>query len=172
LAAIAAAVTLVTGGMSVASADHMMGRGMMGQGMMTGEPNWGPGMMGPGMMGPGMMGPGMMGMGPGGYLNLDETQRTKIFEIQQGTRKKYLELMAQLNQEQYKLQELYMADKRNPKAIGDEYQKLEGIQRKMIELSVDTQNRIEDVLTDEQKEQLRSSGHWWGMGPMMGRQHN
>jgi Spy/CpxP family protein refolding chaperone len=173
----------------------MMGRGMMGNGMMMGGPDMGygmgmmgmggcgmmgpgmmgPGMMGPGMMGPGMMGPGMMGpgmMGPGmmgmGVLDLDQGQRAQIAKIQQDARKKHWDLMAQLNQEQYKLQELYLADKRDPKAIGDEYRKIGEIQRQMVEAWVDSQNRIEGALTEEQKETLRTWGH--GPGMMRGQQ--
>lgn len=200
-----AAAALLAGTITVASADHMMGRGMMGNGMMMGNTDmgYGMGMMGPGghgmmgpgmgmggcgmmgsgagmgcgmmgsgmmasgmgmggcsMMGSGMMGPGMMGMGG---LNLDQAQRAQIARIQQDARKKQFDLMAQLDQEQYKLQELYMADKRDPKSIGDQYRRVAEAQRQIMEVWLDSQNRIEGVLTDEQRETLRNWGHGPGM---------
>lgn len=166
LSAVGTTLVLAVGGISVASADHMMGRGMWDPETMMGMD--GRGMMSPGMggygMGPGMMGPGMGGygmMGPG-ILDLDPAQRTQIQKIQQDARKKHFDLMTQLGQEQYKLQDLYMADKRDPKAIGEQYKKVQEVQRLLVEASVDTQNRTENVLTEEQKNQLRGAGHWWG----------
>lgn len=156
-----------------------MGRGMgpnMNQGMMHDCPYAGPGMMGYGMgqgMGPGM-GPGMMGpgMGPammGGYdlgalLNLNAEQNKKVTQIQDELRKKHWELMGKMGDESAKLRDLYNADQRDPSAIGQEAQRIFDLKRQMMESAVDAQNRIEAVLTPEQKSQMRN---YYGRGMMM-----
>lgn len=138
----------------------MMGPGM-GQGMM----GMGQGMTGPGMgMGPGMMGPGMMGgYGPGATLNLSGPQQKQITQIQDELRKKHWDLMGKMNTEQAKLRDLYYAAPRDPKAIGQQQQRLYDLRRQMVESSVEAQNRMEAVLTPEQKEQRRG----YGQGGMM-----
>lgn len=150
-------------------AAHHYGMGygsMMGQGMM------GPGLMGPGMMGPGMMGPGMMGgCGPmHGYdgmpqaLGLNDDQQQKISQIHQELRKQHWDLMGKMFDESAKLRQLFFADKRDPKAIGEQQQRVFDLRRQMTESWVEAQNRIEDVLTPEQKDKL----HQFGRQGMMG----
>lgn len=135
--------------------DRYMGRGMMG-----------PGMMGPGMMGPGMMGPGMMGgYGYGPALDLTEQQQAKIAQIQEDFRKKQGDLAAKMDAEQAKLNEIYYSGKRDPAAIDNQYKKIYDLRRQMIQIQVDAQNRMDAVLTPEQKERLR--GYYGGRGGMM-----
>ncbi|MEW6691997.1 MAG: Spy/CpxP family protein refolding chaperone [Pseudomonadota bacterium] len=145
--------------------DRYMGRGMMGPGMM-GPGMMGPGMMGPGMMGPGMMGPGMMGgYGYGPALDLTEQQQAKIAQIQEDFRKKQGDLAAKMDAEQAKLNEIYYSGKRDPAAIDNQYKKIYDLRRQMIQIQVDAQNRMDAVLTPEQKERLR--GYYGGRGGMM-----
>jgi Spy/CpxP family protein refolding chaperone len=146
-----------------------MGPGMMGPYMgpgMTGPyagGGMGPGMMGPGMMGPGVgpgnMGPNYMGPGvaPGNYYGLDlsEDQRNKIAAIQEQARKEQWNLMTQMREEQYKLQELYYAQQPDPSAINAQAGKIEQLQRKMVQANIDAQKQVESVLTPEQREQLQ-----------------
>ena len=140
--------------------DRYMGRGMMGPGMM------GPGMMGPGMMGPGLMGPGMMGgYGYGPALDLTEQQQAEIAQIQEDFRKKQSDLAAKMDAEQAKLNEIYYSGKRDPAAIDNQYKKIYDLRRQMIQIQVDAQNRMDAVLTPEQKERLR--GYYGGRGGMM-----
>jgi len=141
--------------------------GMMGGGM-------GPGMMGGGM-GPGMMGggmgPGMMGGGMGMYsmLNLSDAQRSKINQIQDAERRQHWETMGKIMDEQAKLRDLYLADKRDTQAILKVQDRVNQYQRKMLELHLNTENQIEAVLPPEQREQLKSfrrGGYGpGGMGP-------
>lgn len=143
--------------------DWHMGRGMMGPGSMYGHGR----MMGPGMMyGHGtMMGPGMMyGYGQGSMLNLDESQQKKMTQIQDELRKKHWDLMGKMNDEYAKLRDLYLADKRDPEAIGKQLQRVYDLRRQMMVDSVEAQNRMEALLTDEQKKQMRNS---YGSGGMM-----
>lgn len=156
-----------------------MGPGMMGPGMMGMGPRgmWGDwddwddrymgrGMMGPGMMGPGMMGPGMMGgYGYGPALDLTEQQQAKIAQIQEDFRKKQGDLAAKMDAEQAKLNEIYYSGKRDPAAIDNQYKKIYDLRRQMIQIQVDAQNRMDAVLTPEQKERLR--GYYGGRGGMM-----
>ncbi len=159
----------------------MMGRGMMGPGMGMGPGMMGPGMMGgQGMMGPGMMGgqgtgPGMMGpgmgqgmMGPGmgqgmmaPDLDLSDEQRSQINKIRTDARKKQLDLAKQMRSEQRKLQALYDTDKPDREAIRAQRKKIQDLQLQVMQNHMTAHNEMDDVLTDEQREQLRYWGHGW-----------
>jgi Spy/CpxP family protein refolding chaperone len=134
----------------------MMGPGMMGQGY---------GMMGHGMMGQGygMMGHGMMGYGPMWLSDLKEDQQKKISAIYEDLHKKRWDLMTKMQGEYAILRGLYAEDQRDPAAIGNQYKKISDLRRQMVELSVDAHNRMEVVLTKEQKALLRSYGPGWMM---------
>ena len=116
-------------------------------------------------MGPGMtMGPGMRGgYGPGAALNLNEQQQKQITQIQDELRKKHWNLMGKMNDERVKLRDLYTSGKRDPAAIGQQQQRIDDLRRQMVESSVEAQNRMEAVLTPEQKQQLRGYGQGWMM---------
>lgn len=133
----------------------MMGPGMMGmdRGMMGGwyDDGWDDRYMGRGMMGHGMMG----GYGPGAELNLNEQQQKKITQIQDDLRKKHWDLMGKMNQENAKLRDLYYSDQRDPATIGQQQQRIFDLRRQMMESAIEAQNRMEAVLTPEQKEQMR-----------------
>ena len=137
-----------------------------------GETGYGPGMgkMGGGaaMMGPEMgmmggMGSGMgmrggmhaMAIGNPGALKLTDEQRGKINQLSDELRKKHWAGMGAIMDESGKLRDLYAADKRDPAAIGQVYQRIFDQKRQMIEASIDTQNRIDEILTPEQRDRLR-----------------
>lgn len=181
----------------------MMGPGMMGPGMMGMMQHMmgGPGMMGPGygygpgmMMGPGAMGgygygpgmmgggygPGMMGggYGPGmmgafGAIELSDQQRDQMQQIARELRKQQWDLAEQMMEKQDKLQGLYAQGQPNPEEVGQAYAEIAQLRRQMVEAHVQAQNRMQDVLTEEQREQLRSwnrgdappRGGRGGMGP-------
>lgn len=157
---------------AAADPDPVYPYNMMGPGTMGGY-GMGPGMMGGGMMNPGMMNPGMMGGGMGmmgggvmayGSLNLSKEQRSKINQISDDTRKKHWELMGKTQDLSSTLRNLYDADKPDAAEIGKTYQKIFDLKRQMIESSVDAHNKMDAVLTKEQREQLRKS---WPRGHMM-----
>lgn len=152
--------------------DHEYGAmGGSGPGMMGGH---GPGMHGSGMMGdccPGMMGGyghGMMGGYGSGMmmesprinmvmsLDLSDEQRSKINKLSDELKHDNWATRGIIMDESAKLRDLYEADKRDPSAIGKQYQKIFDLQRKMIEATVTTQNRIEDLLTPDQRAQLKT----------------
>ncbi len=134
------------------------------------DPDWrmGPGMMGGYGMGPGMMGGyghGMMGYGDYRGLNLSADQRTKIGEIRKGMRTKQFALMGEMMDAQDKLQDLYDADKQDAAAINKQYKAIEDLHRQMVDNAVESHNRIDAILTKEQREKFRERGR--GYGPMM-----
>lgn len=139
------------------------GFGMMGSGM---------GMMGGGMggMGPGMGGMGMMGMGPGAgagmhpfaMLDLTDDQRTKLGKIQDETRKRHWDLMGKVFDEQARLRDVYATERPDPKQVGQVYGNIAKLQQQMAEITTDAHNRMFDVLTKEQREQLQQ----WRRGMM------
>ena len=68
-----------------------------------------------------------------------------------------------------KLRDLYEVDKRDPAAIGKEYQAIFNLKRQMIEAYLDAQNQIEEVLTPEQRatlKDLRNKMRYMEMHPM------
>ncbi len=147
----------------------MGGYGNRGQGQGYG---YGPGMMGGGMMGGGMMGGGMMdgggmggmGLGPLQALDLNEQQQTRINQIRDETRRKNWESMGKLMDEQARLRDLLAAEKRDPAAIGKQSMKMADLQRQLLEASIESHNRIEALLSKEQRDQLRSYRRGWMMG--------
>ena len=136
-----------------------MGPGMMGYGM-------GPGMMG-GMMGPGMMG-GYGGMGSGMMgsalwsLDLNESQRGQILKIQDDVRRKNWDLMGKSQDEMAKLRDDYLAaGKLNRKAILDVYKRIDELRLQRIDNTLDAAERIQNVLTAQQRDQLNRWAPWW-----------
>ena len=119
--------------------------------------------MGPGMRG-GMMGPGMMG---GGYgmlyqLNLSSDQWSKVNAIHEDVAKKQWELAGKMREEAYKLRNLMASEKRDRGAITGEYKKLQELRLQSFQARLETQEKIDGVLTKEQKEQLRRFAPWRG----------
>jgi len=138
-------------------AEHEMGM-HQGHGMMGGH---GSGMMegqGAGMMGG--EGSGMM-MKPDmhmlGALNLSKEQQAKINKLSDELKHNNWATQGLLNDETAKLRDLYQADKRDPAAIGKEYQKVFDLKRQMIEAYLETENRIEEILTPEQLAKMKEA---------------
>jgi Spy/CpxP family protein refolding chaperone len=140
---------------------------------------YGPGMMGggfgPGMMGGyGMGGPGMMGgagmMGGYGYhalagLDLTDAQRKQVITIQDDTRKKNWAAMGAMQDEMAKMRDGFWSGERDRKAILAANRRMFDIRQQMLENSLDAADRIEKVLTPEQREQLKKHiGPAWMMG--------
>jgi Spy/CpxP family protein refolding chaperone/mono/diheme cytochrome c family protein len=174
---------VTTAAWSGTSGGYGMGPGMMGgmggMGMMDDSdmPMMGND-MGCGMYGMrgGGYGMGMMGAGAFGALDLTADQRTKINKIQDELRKQHWALMGKMMDEQAKLRDLYDEEKPDAKKIGAVSDSMHGLRKQMIESRIDAYNRMREILTKEQREQLdkwRRKG--WGMmgpgyshGPMMG----
>ncbi len=158
---------------SGAWAQGMGGMGMMDDGdmpMMGGGMGMMGGGMGPGscgMMGGGM---GMMGYGRFGSLDLTKDQQTKINKIQDDMRKQHWAIMGKMMDEQAKLRDLYDEEKLDAKKIGAVNDAVYTLRKQMMESRIDATNRMREVLTKEQREQLnkRPGSGMPGMGHKQG----
>ena len=145
---------------STSSADppHQMGGGSMGKMMGSGAGSCGSGpMMEGGSGGCGMMEHGGMGMGLEQFskLNLNPDQRAKLNRIKLDLQKQHWSLKGKTFDHQANLQDLWNADRPDPKKIGAVYGQLFDIRRQMIESSVDAMNKARDLLTKDQVDQLK-----------------
>jgi Spy/CpxP family protein refolding chaperone len=95
-------------------------------------------------------------------LSLSDDQRAKINKLSDALRHRNWATMGQIQDESDKLRDLYEADKRDPKAIDSEYQKVFDLKRQMIRAMLETQNQVEDLLTPEQLAQLKELRHKHG----------
>lgn len=126
--------------------------------------------------GPMMGGQDMMrGPGAAAGIELSDEQRAKMREIQREQFKQEMALREKLYDEYGKLEEIYDADKPDPKAVRDAYDRIYALRKQMIEARVQSHNRMYDLLTDEQRKLWRSQRRQGGgmgrgmMGPgMMG----
>ncbi len=144
-----------------------MGPGMgsdMGPGM---GPGTGPGMgYGPRGYGPGPYGGGGPGMGSGAErafdaLGLTDAQRAEANRIRDELRRKNWDLLGKAQDEQAKLRDLYAADKLDRPAIGAAYRRLAELRLQRLENTLEAQEKLETILTPEQRKQLRRWGPWW-----------
>ena len=92
-------------------------------------------------------------------LDLNDEQRSKINKLSDELKHNNWATKGLIMDESAKLRDLYAADKRDPAAIGKEYQKIFDLQRQMIEAMITTQNRVEELLTPEQRTQLKNLHH-------------
>lgn len=158
---IALAVALFGAITSHAVADPDWPKGM-GPGMMSGgDTCFGMGMEPEMMRGRGGygMGRGMMGMGGLRGLNLNEEQKSKIGQIRKEMQKKHWSLMEEMMDARDKLDELYDAEKQDAAAINKQYKVIEDLRRQMVESSVDAHNKINSLLSKEQREKFQERRH-------------
>ena len=120
------------------------------------------GMMGGGMMGGGMMGQGMMMDRALSSLNLSDAQRSQILKIQDDVRHQNWDLTGKTLDEMAKLRDAYLAGStQNRQAILDSYKRIDELRLHRIENVLDAQQKIESVLTAQQRDQLKRAGPWW-----------
>ncbi|MBK6981339.1 MAG: Spy/CpxP family protein refolding chaperone [Betaproteobacteria bacterium] len=132
----------------------MMGGGMMGGGMMGG--GMGGGMMGGGMMGGGMMGGHRMGgAGPLEALGLSDEQQGKVRDIQRDLQKQHHALMGSMMELRWQSEDNAKSATFDEAAARKHYDAVAALQKRMFETRMEAQKRIQDVLTKEQREQLR-----------------
>lgn len=90
-------------------------------------------------------------------LNLSDDQRAAINKLTDELQHRNWGLLGMIRDETAKLRDLYEADRRDPAAIGAEYQKIFDLKRQIIESILVTQNKVEDLLTPEQRKQLQQA---------------
>jgi len=120
-------------------------------------------MMGGYGRGPGMMGGyGGYGPGPGAAIaGLTDEQRDKVAVIREQHRQKNWGTMGQVQAEQFKLRQMYSADKIDSAAILKQQEKVDELRRQMLKSRLEARKEIEAVLTPEQRKQMRQTGPWW-----------
>ncbi|TDR56840.1 Spy/CpxP family protein refolding chaperone [Halomonas ventosae] len=156
----------------------MGGQSGMGPGMMTGgQGGMGPGMMmgGQGGMGPGMMmggqggmGPGMMMGGQGGMMPcpmmanmggmggiLDEEQLSSLREMRKEHRTAHFERMGEMMNLRDDMLLLMQAERPDPEEVQALHGQMATLHGEMMADKVRMRNRMQDLLTDEQREQLK-----------------
>ncbi|MGD8309862.1 MAG: Spy/CpxP family protein refolding chaperone [Chromatiales bacterium] len=148
-------------------------------------PGKGPGMMGgpgqgmyPGMAPQGRGGPHRMGQGMGRDpqsmrggaegmpgpaagqaepLDLSDEQSEKMRKLSDDLRKKHWELMGQMMDKRAALRDLYSEERPDPEAVGNAYEEIAKLQRQMIQSRIESQNRMLDLLTEEQRERMKQA---------------
>lgn len=174
--ALAVMVLLILG--VAATADAQRGRPMMDrQQTQDMDSQWsgrGPGMMGGqgmGMMGAGempcpimnQMGYGMgMGMaGPMNLPNLTGEQQSKIRAIQREMRREHMEKMMDMMDIRDDIMAEMASERPDPKKIREMQGSMSQMQGEMLESTVNNRNRIYDLLTEEQRKQIREYQKNW-----------
>jgi len=126
--------------------------------MMGGGYGMGPGMMGGNGGGYGM-GPGMMGgdLSEGAYasLKLSPEQRKQITAIQQETSKAMWQMMGTMHEQGFHMHGMFGPGAFDEAAARKAFQTMQETQKAMFEMQLQARQRIEGVLTKEQREQLR-----------------
>lgn len=122
------------------------------------------GMMGPfGGTGPGMAF-GMPGYGtmPRALPELTPEQSRQIEQLQAEQFERSRTLMQQAWQAQTRLNELYTTDKRDWNAIRAASQTLFDLQRRQLDVAIELQQKIDGLLTDEQRKTMARTWHGYG----------
>lgn len=148
-----------------------MNQGAQGQGNMMG----GPGGMGSGMikgsqegMYPGMMMGGQSGMMPcpmmGGMGTmsgmvgmLDEQQMSTMREMRQENRAAQLDRMGEMMNLRDDMMQIMQTERPDPEEVKELHAQMANLHGDMMADNVRMHNQIQDLLTDEQREQMRGS---------------
>jgi len=108
---------------------------------------------------------GGSGRGPGAPISgLTDEQRDKIALVREQNRSRNWGTMGQVQAEQFKLRQMYAADKLDSAAILEQQKKVDELRRQMLKSRLEARKEIEAVLTPEQRKQLRHMGPWWQGG--------
>jgi Spy/CpxP family protein refolding chaperone len=101
-----------------------------------------------------------MGGGPGGpaaTFGLSEEQAGEMRRLSEELRKEHWDLMGRMMDKRAELQELYAEDRPDPEAVGEAYEEMAKLRREMIEGRIELQNRMFDLLSEEQRERMKQS---------------
>ena len=143
---------------------HGYGWGMMGDA----DTGFGRGMGYPReMMGRYGLSGGAYGMMPFLPQNLTDEQAKKIGPLQSEAEKSNLNLLQQRKVLQSRLQSLYASDKRDWDAIRSSVKELTDLQRKQMDAAIEMQQKIDGLLTDNQRQEMMRS--WRNDGLQGGR---
>jgi Spy/CpxP family protein refolding chaperone len=102
-----------------------------------------------------------MGYGMLQQLNLTPEQWTKVEALNEEQAKKTWDLAGKMREEMFKLRGLMTAEKRDRTAISNQYKKVQDLRLQGFQARLDALEKIDGVLTKEQREQRRRFGPWW-----------
>lgn len=114
------------------------------------------GMMQPGM-GPMMMNPLMNPLGRYDRLDLTEAQLGEMRKIGDALRREHWDLMGKLREERIAAGRLERAAPRDVAAIGQTYDRMGALRRQLATSTAEARNRIDALLTPEQRAQLNAT---------------
>ncbi len=140
--------------------EEAYGYGTMGPGMHMMGPGTGmAGMMGPGMgmtgFGMGMAGPGMGMMGFMSLPDLTDQQQGEMLSLQQQARREHMELMLDIMEIRDELLLLMSEERPDPQEVRKLQEAMSQKQADMTESSLEVRNKMYELLTEEQRNQLR-----------------
>ncbi|MYL22644.1 hypothetical protein GLV89_02390 [Halomonas alkaliantarctica] len=145
-----------------AASSAAVAQGMHQGGMMGGQGGMGAGMMmgGQGGMGFGMMPDAMMGgmgtmFGMSGML--DEQQRSTMREMRQEHRAVQLERMGEMMNLRDDMMQLMQAERPDPEEVKALHGQMASLHGDMLADNVRLHNQMQDLLTDEQRKQMREA---------------
>ena len=115
------------------------------------------------MMGGGMMGGGGMGFGRALWsLDLDAGQRKEVLKVQDELRRKNWEVAGKMQDEMAKLRDAYWAsEKLDRPATLAAYKRINELRQQRLQNSLDAVDKLDKILTAEQREQIKRWGPWW-----------
>lgn len=114
--------------------------------------------MGPGMMGGPGMGSGMMEgchADPYAALKLSSEQRAQLDDIQREFRRTQQKLMSRMHEQEFHMHDLFALAGADEAAARKSFDAMSAAMKDMFEASLEAGKRINAVLTDEQRKQLR-----------------
>lgn len=165
IVAIALAVSLGAASSALfAQGMHQGLQGLQGHGsMMNGQSGMGFGMTGMGGMGPGMMIGGQSGMMPCSITSgmgsmsgmLDEQQMNAMREMRQENRSVQLDRMGKMMDLHDDMMQLMQAERPDPEKVKELHGQMTILHGDMLADRVRLHNKIQDLLTEEQREQMR-----------------
>lgn len=138
--------------------------------LLAAAPSWAETPVGPGYDPvTGGQAPMMRGYGPNAAAGLELTveQREKMRTIQKDMFKQNMALMEKMVDEYSQVESLSDADKQDTKSILEAYDRQSALRRQMMSNRLQAQQKMYDLLTDEQRKSWRSQRRNWShMGRM------
>jgi len=88
-------------------------------------------------------------------FDLSEDQQERVGALEEQIREKRWSLFESLRAESQKLNALLLGDRIDPGALSEQYARCAQLRRQIFELGLEERQKIDEVLTDEQRAELR-----------------
>ena len=96
-------------------------------------------------------------------VDLSDDQKLRISTMHEKVRDQRWDLLDHINQQQRKLAALLDVDDPDPALVGAQFARAADLRRQLLELDLDERRRIDNILTGEQRDQLRKYRRAWMM---------